>query len=294
MYKTYVHCNVSKLEHKDRIKDEIIGILERRPGLSGTQIRKELNEKGISIGRDSFYKLINRYKLTLNSKKKVWRKRHPYLKPSQNLIINRTFHRAFEVLFADYTEINTDEGKMQLLLVEDLISRFITAYRISKTCTAAPVVEALEESLALKASLRLKYKTIFHTDKGSEFVNHAIKNLAYANNVQISITGNNHCYENAFMESLNRTLKHSLGLRIKFSTKEEANSAIDTAIKRYNYEHHHSSTGKRIPYSVLMNYTGKNRGNPQVKSDSCPPPGQGARMYSKSLIVKIKKIGLDK
>jgi putative transposase len=197
-------------------------------------------------------------------------------------------------VLSDYTEIETNEGKLQLLLVEDLVSRYITAFRISNTCKSAPVVEALQESLALKASLRLKYKTIFHTDRGSEFVNNAIKNIAAANNVQLSNTGKNHCYENAYMESLNKTMKHCLGLRVKFATKEDARLSIEAAIFRYNNEHRHSSIGKRVPLSVLMSYTGRKTGKPEGKSGSCHPPGRRARTYSKSLVVKIKKIGLDK
>ena len=76
-YKTYLHCDEEKLQRKDRARDAVISILEERRGLSGTQVRKELLERGISIGRDNFYQIINRYKLTLNSRKKAWRK-HRY------------------------------------------------------------------------------------------------------------------------------------------------------------------------------------------------------------------------
>jgi putative transposase len=294
LYKTYLHCDEEKLQRNDRIRDQITSILEKRRGLSGTQVRKELLAMGVKVGRDKFYQIINRYKLTFNSRKKAWKRQHYKSKAASNLILNHTFRRVFEVLFADYTEISTNEGKLQLLLVEDLVSRYVTAYRVSNTSTSAPVVEALQESLALKASLKLRYKTIFHTDRGSEFVNHAIKTLAASNNVEISNTGKNHCYENAYMESLNKTLKYCLGLRDKFNTKEEAYQNIDAAINRYNNEHHHSRIGKRVPYSVLIGYTGKKSGKPEGKRGSCPSPVRGARTYSKSLVVKIKKFGLDK
>jgi len=294
LYKTYVNCDESKLQRTEHIKDEIIAILDEQKGWSGAMVHRELTARGIKVGRDKFYSIISRYKLTLNSKKKAWRKRNRVAKPAKNLIINHTFHRVFEVLFSDYTEIETDEGKLQLLLLEDLVSRYITSFRISNTCTAAPVVEALEESLSLKRSLGLRYSTVFHTDRGSEFVNHAVNNMAKKHDLRISNTGKYHCYENPYMESLNRTLKHSLGLRVKFPTKEEAIEQIEKAIKQYNFAHHHSSIGKRVPYSVLTGYTGKNRGNPEVSKGSGTPPGRGARTFSKSLIVKVKKIGLDK
>jgi transposase InsO family protein len=294
MYKTYLPYDETKADRMEEVKDSVMSILEQHPGISGTQVRKELSDRGVPIGRDRFYSLVKRYNLTLNSRRKAWRRSHNPIRPVKNLIINHSFHRVFEVLFSDYTEIATEEGKLQLLMVEDLVSRYITAYRISDTCKSAPVIEALEESLALKSSLKLGYQTIFHTDKGSEFVNHALKQAAEKHNIMISNTGKNHCYENAFMESLNRTLKHSFGLRVKFPSKCDAISAIDNAIYHYNLKHQHSKLGKRTPYSVLMSYTGKKSANPSGKTGSCPPPGRGARTYSKTLIVKIKKIGLDK
>ncbi|MBM3120171.1 MAG: IS3 family transposase [Chloroflexi bacterium] len=293
-YQNYIHCDEEKLNQKEVIKNTILIILEEHPGWSGVQILKELRSHGLKIGRDRFYKIVNANKMTLNSRRKAWKKRRVKVKPAINLIINHTFRRVFEVLLSDYTEIETEEGKLQLLIMEDLVSRCIITYKISATCTSAPVVVALEESMAVKASLKLRYKTIFHTDQGSEFVNHAVQQVAAKHDLSLSNTGSYRCYENSFIESLNRTLKHSFGLRVKFASKVEAVQYIDAAINRYNTEHLHSSIGKRTPYSVLIGYTGKNPGKPEVKERSCPLPGQGARIYSKALIVKVKKIKLDK
>jgi transposase InsO family protein len=293
LYKTYLHCDPEKLYYKDKVKSEIMSILEEQPGLSGVQVRRKLSERGIRIGKDSFYKLVNDHKLTLNSKKKAWRRRTYKTPAADNKLINKTFRRVFEVLFSDYTEINTEEGKLQLLLVEDLVSRFITAYRVNPTSTSAPVTSAFQESMELKSSLGLRYQTIFHSDRGSEFVNHAVQTLARENNVVISNTGVHRCYENPFLESLNKTLKHSLGLRIKFSTKAEACECIETAINIYNFERQHSKLGNRIPYSVLTSYTGKKGNLPSQKAALCHSSGRVARIYSKALKVKVKKINVD-
>jgi len=292
-YKTYLHCDPEKLYNKDRVKSAILSVLAKHPGLSGVQVRRKLSEQGIQIGRDSFYRLVNVYRLTLNSKKKAWRSRKYKTPAAHNQLINKTFRRVFEVLFSDYTEIATEEGKLQLLLVEDLVSRFITAYRVNPTCTATPVTAAFQESMELKSSLGLRYQTIFHSDRGSEFVNHAVRAMAQENNVVISNTGLHRCYENAFMESLNKTLKHSLGLRVRFATKAEACECIKTAINVYNYERQHSKLGNRIPYSVLTSYTGKKGNLPSEKAPLCHSSGRVARIYSKALKVKVKKIKID-
>lgn len=293
LYQTYVHSRDERLSLTAQVKTAIEKLLSEHPGWSGSMIYKELRSQGIKIGHDKFYSLVKRYQLTMNARRKFRRHKSYKLKAAPNLIYNRTFYRVFEVLFADYTEIDTSEGKLQLLLVEDLVSRCITASRVSKTCTTAPVLSALEESFQIKASLGLKYQTIVHTDRGSEFVNHAVRSLAVQNNFLLSNTGSHRCYENPYLERLNGTLKYSLGLRVKFTYLDDAILQINAAIAKYNNEHHHSSLGKHVPYIILTSYTGKKSRKPQVNMTSCPLPGQRARIYSKALKVKVKKIDVD-
>ena len=293
LYKTYMNDTNGTMRKKDALKGSLISLSADNEALSGSQLRQFIQSKGVNIGRDAFYKLVKELHLTLNSRKKAWKKQHNSRLPVKNLIMNHTYHRVFEVLFSDYTQIATCEGKLELLLIEDLVSRAIVSYRISNTCTSAPVIEALEESLALKAFFKLRYRTIFHSDKGSEFVNHALRKVAQENNVLVSNTGKGHCYENAFLESLNRTLKHSLGLRKKFKTKREATVTINSVITFYNNEHRHSNIGKRTPYSVLMSYTGKKSKIPDGKERVATTSTKVPRIYSNSLAVKIKPIHIN-
>jgi putative transposase len=293
IYKTYLRERTGKNEKRLLQMEAVREMVITNPGLPGSTIYRKLLERGYVLGRDRFYSLVNQGHLTMNAKRKQWKSRRYKLKTVPNQVENKTFSRVYDVLFADYTEIATKEGDFQLLLVEDLVSRYITAKQISPTCSSVPVIEALKESMELKQSLGLKYKTIFHTDKGTEFVNYAVKDFADKNNLILSNTGINRCYENPFMESLNKTLKHHLGLRVLFSTKAEAYNQIERVINIYNNERVHSKIGKRIPCNVLMSYTGKKTRSLGRKQASCPPSGRGARTYSKSLRVKVKKIDID-
>lgn len=293
VYKTYFKQGPGKTEVRQKQMQAVKEMAAKHPGLPGTSIFHKLLEQGFKIGRDRFYALVNEGHLTMNSRRKQWKKRSYIIKPASNLVENKTFNRVYEVLFADYTEINTMEGKIQLLLIEDLVSRYITSSKYSPTCSSLPVIEALEESIQLKKSLGLKYKTILHTDKGTEFVNYAVQQFSQDNNLILSNTGLFGCHENPFMESTNKTLKHHLGLRIQFPTKEDAYNHIRNAIDNYNNERIHHSIGKRIPYNVLMSYTGKKPKKPDGFCRKYPLPGKGIRMYSKALSVKVKKIKID-
>jgi len=293
LYKTFINADLDVPDQLVIVKDKIDEILSDRPGLPGTAIRRELNKKGINIGRDRLYAIINGSRLTMNSRRKLHRSRYR-LKAAPNLISNKSFYRVFEVLFADYTQIKTEEGNIELLMVEDLISRYITAYRISDTSKSGPVVEALNESIDLKQRLGLRYNTILHTDRGTEFVNHAVRGCAFKHGIILSNTGDDHCFDNPFMESLNKTLKHTMGLRVTYRTIQEALNAIEVAINSYNSERKHSSLGMRIPHCVLTSYTARKSSNPGRKTVSGRPSGRAARHYCKSLKVKIKKNRLDR
>ena len=68
--------------------------------------------------------------------------------------------------------------------------------------------------------------------------------------VRISMTQDNHCYENAKAERLNGILKQEYGLGACFGTKREALRAVSEAVNLYNCRRPHQSLGYATPMSV--------------------------------------------
>ena len=70
------------------------------------------------------------------------------------------------------------------------------------------------------------------------------------NGLQISMTEDNHCYENAQAERLNGILKYEYGLKNTFKQKSNVHLAVRQAISLYNTRRPHFALGYRVPEEV--------------------------------------------
>jgi transposase InsO family protein len=68
--------------------------------------------------------------------------------------------------------------------------------------------------------------------------------------IVISMTEENHCYENAKAERLNGVLKQEYGLGATFRTKGEVLAGLREAVELYNGHRPHGSLGYRVPAAV--------------------------------------------
>jgi len=73
------------------------------------------------------------------------------------------------------------------------------------------------------------------------------------NGFQISMTEENHCYENAVVERVNGILKDELFLDQIFFNMEHAKAATKNAIEIYNNKRIHLSLHLKTPNRVFLN-----------------------------------------
>ena len=66
----------------------------------------------------------------------------------------------------------------------------------------------------------------------------------------ISMTQENHCYENASAERLNGILKQEYGLGSRFISKADAKRAVTEAVELYNWRRPHQALNYRVPMAV--------------------------------------------
>jgi transposase InsO family protein len=72
-------------------------------------------------------------------------------------------------------------------------------------------------------------------------------------NVRISMTEENHCYENAVAERVNGILKDEFYLDQCFFSTDHARMAAKNAIDIYNSKRLHLSLGYKTPNNVFKN-----------------------------------------
>jgi putative transposase len=208
-----------------------------------------LEEAGISIGRDRFFETLRKHDLLLESTKSAARttdSRHSF-RVYRNLIKDMVPSRPNEVWVSDITYIRTDEGFVYLALIMDKFSRKIVGFHCGDTLEATGAIRALNQALH---QLPAGTACIHHSDRGSQYCCHAYIARLKSRKLQVSMTEEQHCYENANAERLNGILKQEYGLGQTFRRKRQAYPACAQAVNFYNTRRPHVSLDYAIPAEV--------------------------------------------
>lgn len=214
-------------------------------------LRNEFVKARVSIGRDRFFGLLGRHKLLIERRSRRARttnSRHGF-EVYKNLLKDALLTSPNEALVSDITYIRTSEGYMYLALVMDAYSRTIVGYDCSDSLESEGALRAL--SMALR-QLPSGSKAIHHSDRGCQYCSGAYIQKLRRRGLRVSMTEDNHCYENSQAERLNGILKHEYGLCGCFLRKSDVLCAVHEAVKLYNYRRPHQSIGYRCPMEVHL------------------------------------------
>jgi len=224
-----------------------------QPRLGGRKLfhmcRMQLDEAGVRIGRDLFFSVLKEKGLLVDPLPKSPRttnSRH-YLPVFGNLIKERIFTAPNQAMAGDITYIRTDEGFLYLSLLTDLYSRKIVGYDVGDTLEVEGCLRTLTMAIA---GLPEAATPILHSDRGSQYCSHPYVNQARERGLIMSMTEENHCYENALAERVNGILKQEYGLGCQFRSKAQAVKAIQQAIELYNHHRPHWALKYRTPAEV--------------------------------------------
>ena len=229
---------------------EVLAIRKRQPMLGGRKllimlkpIFKELN---IEIGRDRFFNLLRKNNLLVQKRKKYVRTTQSYhrFKIYRNLIKSIKIDCPNQVYVADITYLRTLEGFCYLALITDAYSRKIVGYDVSQSLNIDGSIRTLK--MALKG-VKKPNELIHHSDRGIQYCSHDYVNILKDKNVKISMTEENHVYENALAERVNGILKTEFMLGETLSSFEIAKELVRESIKIYNEERPHMSINYLTP-----------------------------------------------
>ena len=103
---------------------------------------------------------------------------------------------------ADVTYLPMARGFLYLVAIMDWHSRYVVAWRWSKSLEADFCVDALREALGQGQP------EVFNTDQGSQFTSLEFTHVLQEHGVKISMDGKERYTDNIFVERLWRTVKH--------------------------------------------------------------------------------------
>ena len=188
--------------------------------------------------------------LLIERKRRSWPKttdaRHRF-RTYRNLLRGLLVRRAHQAWVSDITYVRTEEGWVFVFLISDVFSRKIVGVATGDTLEARWNVKALKMAIE---QLPEKAKPVHHSDRGIQYCCEEYVEVLESRLIEISMTEENHCYENAQAERVNGILKQEYGLGDTFRTKAEARAAIEEAVWLFNERRPHTSLGYQTPSSV--------------------------------------------
>ena len=251
----YKMCKRNK--QKQRIRDKVLEfVLERRkqlPREGGRKLHKailqDLIKNDIKFGRDRLFDLLRDNNMLIRPKKRYvrttnsWHRFHTH----SNLIKDLLITGPNQVWVSDITYIRLVKGHCYLALITDAYSRKIVGYDISDSLELAGCLRALKRALRQLPSV---HALIHHSDRGLQYCSNQYVKMLHDNNVKISMTEENHCYENAIAERVNGILKDEFYLDHCFKKTLDVRYVCQDAIKLYNDKRLHLSLDYKTPNMV--------------------------------------------
>jgi transposase InsO family protein len=206
----------------------------------------------LKIGRDYLFDILREHNMLIKPKKTTCRTTYSYHRfyTYKNLVKNMTVTRPNQVWVSDITYIRTVSGFCYLALITDMYSRKIVGYDLSDSLELAGCLRALQK--ALKAA-RPATGLVHHSDRGFQYCSNQYVDQLKKHGIQISMTEENHCYENAIAERVNGILKDEFYLDQCFYSTGHAYNAAKYAIEIYNSKRLHLSLGYKTPNMVFEN-----------------------------------------
>ena len=209
----------------------------------------EFTKAKIKVGRDTLFNLLRKHNmLTLRKKPsyKTTNSLHRFYK-YKNIIKDIEIKRPNHVWVSDITYIRTVKGFCYLALITDVYSRKIVGWDLSNSLELSGCVRALNKALYKAKSIQ---GLIHHSDRGIQYCSNQYTQILKRNNIAISMTEENHCYENALAERVNGILKDEFYLDQTFDNVAHAKRAAKNAIKLYNQIRLHLSLDYKTPEMV--------------------------------------------
>jgi len=240
-----------------KIEQQIIKIVQQkrkslpREGVRKLKksLKKEFNKANIKVGRDTLFNILRKHNMLTLRKKPTYKTTnslHRFYK-YKNSIKDLVVTKPNQVWVSDITYIRTVKGFCYLALITDVYSRKIIGYDISNSLELSGCVRALNKALYQANDIK---QLIHHSDRGIQYCSNQYTQILKRNNITISVTEENHCYENAIAERVNGILKDEFYLDQTFDSLAHAKKATKNAINLYNQIRLHVSLDYKTPNMV--------------------------------------------
>jgi len=245
-----------RVQEEMRLAVEIKAAHKRtRQSYGAERLQHDLAEHGILVGICRIKRIRRKLGLRCKQKRKFrvttdsWHR----LPVAENLLDQQfQAYRPNQIWLSDITYIPTDEGWLYLAGHKDLFTHEIVGYAMGERLTKHLVSESLLKAIAVKHPVK---GLLHHSDRGSQYCACDYQQLLALFNIQVSMSGNGNCFDNAPMESFWGILKQELIHQRHYRSRQEARQEIIEYIELfYNRERIQAKLGYLSPAAYARQY----------------------------------------
>lgn len=216
---------------------EIIGEVSFNDNYGVPRMKIALFNKGLKVGTRRLTRLMRELNLIHERKRrpKGLTKATTEVQEQENLIKQDfTADKPFTKLLTDISQIQCADGKLYISPILDCFGGEILALQMRNNMKKELCIDTIEAA-ARRYPIR---GAILHSDRGSQYTSDEFRKTLKSNGVTQSLSGIDHCYDNARMESFFATLKKELLYRIPTHTMRR--SKVETIIFRYVFTYYNT------------------------------------------------------
>lgn len=208
----------------------------------------------LPFGRDKFFALLARKGL-LVPRRRASAPRTTYADVRvrwRNVFRDLELTRPGQAVVGDITYVRLDDGHCYLSLLTDAFSRKIVGWYVSSSLSSSGCVAAFRRMVRCYGNA---CGLVHHTDRGTQYMSHEYGKEMLESGVEMSVTQDNHCAENAMAERVNGILKQEFMLGATYRSVHQVRRAVAQSVRIYNQYRPHTALGYQTPDEVHYNKT---------------------------------------
>ena len=229
------------------LRDQIQRIALEMPAYGYRRMQVALEEQGWQVNRKRALRMMREDNLLCVRRRKWVRTTDSShgLPVYRNLVPELVLTAMNQLWVADITYIRLRWEFIYLALILDVFSRRAIGWKLGRTLETELALGALEQAIV---SRKPQPGLVHHSDRGVQYASLAYTQRLQQYGIRVSMSRPGNPYDNAYAESLIKTLKHEEVYRYDYRTLEEAERRIDDFLQRvYNQKRLHSALGYLAP-----------------------------------------------